>query len=44
MSAPADAEEAETQFVTDSNQWLNQNFIVFDDDEDQEHVEWMGYE
>ena len=40
------ADEEEMQFVidTNSNQWLDQDFIGFDDDEDQEHVGWMGYE
>ena len=40
------ADEEEMQFVIDinSNQWLDQDFIEFDDDEDQKHVRWMGYE
>ena len=38
-------DEEEMQFVidTNSNQWLDQDFIEFDDDENQKHVRWMSY-
>ena len=39
-------DEEKMQFVIDinSNQWLDQDFIEFDDDENQKHVRWMNYE
>ena len=38
-------DEKKMQFVIDTNlnQWLDQDFIEFDDDENQKHVKWMNY-